>query len=29
VRDASVVTTDVAVEDVPALRPWLRVLPLV
>ena len=26
VRDSSVVTTDVAVEEIPALRPWLRQL---
>ena len=26
VRDSSVVTTDVAVEDIPSLRPWLRQL---
>ena len=26
VRDSSVVTTDVAVEEIPALRPWLRKL---
>ena len=25
-RDSSVPTTDVAVEDIPALRPWLRQL---
>ena len=26
VRQSSVKTTDVAVEDIPALRPWLRAL---